>query len=65
MRIVNNTLSFAPKIPEGWNSYSFKVNFRQQVITVNVSQNDTKFKLEGTNAIDILVNGETVTVTPN
>ncbi|MHB0753999.1 glycoside hydrolase family 65 protein [Polaribacter sp. M15] len=65
MRIVNNTLSFAPKIPEGWNSYSFKVNFRQQVITVNVSQNDTKFKLEGTKAIDILVNGETVTVTPN
>ncbi len=65
MRIVNNTLSFAPKIPEGWNSYSFKVNFRQQVITVNVSQNDTKFKLEGTKAIDILVNGETVAVTPN
>ena len=38
MRIVNNMLSFSPKIPKGWNSYSFKVNFRNQAITVNVTQ---------------------------
>ncbi|MBU3012221.1 glycoside hydrolase family 65 protein [Polaribacter vadi] len=64
MRVVDNSLSFSPKIPKGWDSYSFKVNFRQQVITVNVSQNGTQFELEGTKAINILVNGEQVTVSP-
>ncbi|SDS08359.1 maltose phosphorylase [Polaribacter sp. KT25b] len=64
MRVVDNSLSFSPKIPKGWDSYSFKVNFRQQVITVNVSQNGTQFELEGTKEINILVNGEQVTVSP-
>ncbi len=65
MRILNNTLSFAPKIPKGWNSYSFKVNFRHQVITVNVSQNGTHFELEGKDEIQILVDGQIVNVAPN
>jgi len=65
MRVFNNSLSFAPKIPKGWNSYSFKVNFRNQVITVNVTQNGTHFELDGKTEINILVNGETVTVYPH
>ncbi|KGL63865.1 glycoside hydrolase family 65 protein [Polaribacter sp. Hel1_85] len=65
MRVHNNTLSFLPKIPEGWSSYSFKVNFRNQVITVNVTQAGTHFELAGTQEINILVNGEKVTVSPN
>ena len=65
MRVQKNTLSFSPKIPKEWNSYSFKVNFRHQVITVNVSQKGTDFTLEGTEAVHILVNGEQVTVSPS
>jgi len=65
MRVLNNTLSFLPKIPKEWKSYSFKVNFRKQVITVNVTQNETHFELEGKHEINILVNGELVIVTPN
>ncbi|PQJ72573.1 glycoside hydrolase family 65 protein [Polaribacter butkevichii] len=65
MRVHNNTLSFSPKIPKGWKTYSFKVNFRHQVITVNVSQKGTEFTLEGKQAIEILVDGKQVTVSPN
>ena len=65
MRVLNNTLSFSPKIPKGWKSYSFKVNFRNQVITVNVTQNGTHFELEGKQEINILVNGELVIVSPD
>jgi len=65
MRVLNNTLSFAPKIPKGWNSYSFKVNFRNQVITVNVTQNGAHFELNGKQEINILVNGALVKVSPN
>ena len=65
MRVLNNTLSFSPKIPKEWKSYSFKVNFRHQVITVNVNHTGANFELEGTNEINILVNGEAVAVSPN
>ncbi len=65
MRIVNNTLSFSPKIPKGWQSYSFKVNFRNHVITVKVAQNGTHFELNGKDNLDILVNNEKLSVSPN
>jgi len=65
MRVKNNTLSFSPKIPKEWKTYSFKVNFRNQVITINVTQKGTHFELEGKQEISILVNGELVTVSPN
>ena len=65
MRIVNNTLSFEPKIPEQWEAYSFKVNFRNQIIKVNVCKGHTYFELEGDNDLNILVNGDLVTISPN
>jgi len=58
MRVLNNTLSFSPKIPKQWKSYSFKVNFRNQVVTVNVNHNEAHFKLEGAPKITILINGK-------
>jgi maltose phosphorylase len=65
MRVLNNTLSFSPKIPKGWKSYSFKVNFRNQVITVHVTQNLAHFELKGKQELSILVDGEKTTVSPN
>ena len=58
MRVLNNTLSFSPKIPKQWESYSFKVNFRNQVVTVNVNHNEAHFKLEDAPKITILINGK-------
>ena len=65
MRIKDNTLSFTPKIPKQWEGYSFKVNFRNQILTVTVSQNESSFELDGTHTLEILVNGELVTIEPN
>ena len=65
MRIKNNTLSFTPRIPKQWEGYSFKINFRNQIVKVNVTQNETSFALEGTKELEILVNGKTVIILPN
>ncbi|EPR73812.1 Maltose phosphorylase [Winogradskyella psychrotolerans RS-3] len=65
MRIKNDTLSFEPKIPNQWDAYSFKVNFRNQIIKVSVNQNETQFQLEGDTDLDILVNGKGVTISAN
>ncbi|WGH75966.1 glycoside hydrolase family 65 protein [Tenacibaculum tangerinum] len=65
MRVEDNILSFEPKIPKQWQGYSFKVNFRGQILKVSVDQYDTKFELEGSKELEILVNNKTVIVSPN
>lgn len=65
MRVKNDTLHFEPRIPKEWEAYSFKVNFRDQILKVNVSQAETTFELEGNTDLNIQVNDNSVTVSPN
>ncbi|MCB0445379.1 MAG: hypothetical protein KDC68_06975, partial [Gelidibacter sp.] len=60
-----NSLSFEPKIPKQWKAYSFKVNFRNQIIKVTVTQKETQFEIEGTQELQILVNEKPITIRPN
>jgi maltose phosphorylase len=65
MRVKNNTLHFEPKIPQQWNGYSFKINFRNQVLKVSVQPGETRFTLEGDRELTVFVNGRQVKVEPN
>jgi maltose phosphorylase len=65
MRVKNDCLHFSPKIPKEWMAYSFKINFRNQILKVVVTHNETKFELEGSTAITIFVNEKAVLVKPN
>lgn len=65
MRVKNDALHFEPKIPEQWQGYSFKINFRNQILQVFVNANETKFTLEGTQELTVYVNGKAVLVQPN
>ncbi|MES2411036.1 MAG: glycoside hydrolase family 65 protein [Bacteroidota bacterium] len=65
MRVKNDELHFEPRIPKDWNGYSFKINFRNQILKVSVHQNETKFVLEGESPITVYVNGTAVSVEPN
>jgi maltose phosphorylase len=65
MRVKNDKLTFEPKIPEQWDAYSFKVNFRHQIIKVNVCKGHTHFELEGEHEIEIIVNGKAILISPN
>src|SRR5690606_25521140 len=65
MRIRDNKLSFTPKIPKQWKAYSFKVNFRNQILKVEVCQTEAKFELEGNKELEILINNKSVTIAPN
>ena len=64
MRVKNNTLSFIPQIPLEWKAYSFKVNFRGQIVKVNVTNLQTTFELEGGEALDIIINDCPLTISP-
>lgn len=65
MRVKKDMLHFEPRIPEQWKGYSFKINFRNQVLKVAVHPGETNFTLEGDKELTVYVNGEAVTVEPN
>jgi len=65
MRIQEDTLAFTPKIPKQWEGYSFKVNFRNQIIKVNVSHLEATFEFDGDKPLKIIVNNRFETINPN
>ncbi|MFD0834313.1 glycoside hydrolase family 65 protein [Mariniflexile aquimaris] len=65
MRIKNDMLSFTPKIPKQWDAYSFKINFRNKILKMHVSQDQTTFTVEGNSDLQIMVNDKLITIQPN
>lgn len=65
MRISHGRLSFRPQIPREWNAYSFKLNFRNQILKIKVSARETSFSLDGSHPLEILVNDELICIEPN
>jgi maltose phosphorylase len=62
MRIQNGTLCFTPQIPEQWESYSFKINFRNRIIKITVSQKGTTFTIDEGTDLEIMLNGQPKTL---
>ncbi len=65
MRIVNDKLSFTPKIPKQWKAYSFKINFRNRILKVMVTHEKTSFELEGKEEMSVRLNGERLALKPS
>ncbi len=65
MRIKNGQLHFTPRIPQQWESYSFKINFRNQILKISVGRENTVLSLEGTQPLTVFVNGRKAEVKPN
>ncbi len=65
MRVKNNTLSFNPRIPKEWKGYSFKVNYRNQILKIAIEHEKTSFSLEGKKTLEIFIKGKKLTVLPN
>jgi len=60
MRVKNDQLHFSPKIPKEWKGYSFKINFRNQILKVDVNHDETTFTVDGDQDLTIVVNGNPV-----
>ncbi|EAR00467.1 glycoside hydrolase family 65 protein [Maribacter sp. HTCC2170] len=65
MRVLEDKLSFTPRIPKEWDSYSFKVNFRNRILRVSVTPKETKFELEGREEMSIRLNGKRLELRPH
>lgn len=47
MKILDGQLDFTPIIPEAWDSYTFKVNFRNCTLQMKVGKQEIKISLLG------------------
>ncbi|MGM9988269.1 MAG: glycoside hydrolase family 65 protein [Bacillaceae bacterium] len=65
MRTYNETLSFAPFIPKGWDGYSFKIVFRGHQLTIAVNKAEVTISQTGGKELKIELFGAEVTVPDN
>jgi len=60
MRIINGNLHFNPFIPEQWDSYSFRLEYRGRVIRMVVSKANIETMLESGDPLELFVTGKPV-----
>ncbi|MFN8842664.1 MAG: glycosyl hydrolase family 65 protein, partial [Chryseotalea sp.] len=58
MRVKDGKLYFNPFLPDQWNAYSFRVEFRGRVIGVNVSREQTDIKVIAGEPLEIVIGQE-------
>lgn len=64
MRVRDDKLCFDPQIPKEWKSYSFKVNFRNRILKVTITEDATTFVLDANEEMSIRLNGKKVVLKP-
>ncbi|MEJ2162270.1 MAG: glycoside hydrolase family 65 protein [Robiginitalea sp.] len=64
MRVIDDKLHFYPRIPAQWDSYSFKINFRNRILKVTVTSDSCSFHLDAREEMTIRVNGHRIVITP-
>lgn len=64
MRVLNDKLSFTPRIPDKWTSYSFVINFRGRLLKVTINKKSTCFELQSKESMSIRLNGQRVELNP-
>ena len=58
MRVKNGKLNFNPFIPDGWNSYSFRLNFRGAHLEIIINQSDFHLVNHSKTDIELVVHGK-------
>jgi maltose phosphorylase len=58
MRTAQGKLEFKPFLPEGWKSYSFKVNYRNRRLKIFVGEGKTTITLELGEPLNITLMGK-------
>lgn len=64
MRASKDGLRFDPKIPEQWDAYSFKINYREQILKVSVTKDNCTITCHGDNSLSVQVGDKPVALQP-
>lgn len=58
LRIREDQLHFSPKLPQQWQGYAFKINFRGGIVTLNQSPDGTELHWSGNEPITVHLHGQ-------
>ena len=58
-------LNFKPQIPDEWKSYSFTINFRENILKVYISKTECKFFNESERELKLSVNNKEILIPSN
>ena len=62
MRYDHDQLKFDPFVPDKWDHYGFKINYRGRLIEVYVDHKETKITLHKGEDLDVVVKGKKFTL---
>ena len=62
LRISDNGLSINPILPDGWESYSFPVNYKGSKIRISVDNNGCQAERVSGSEVTIILNGKEITM---
>ena len=60
MRVKEGKIYFNPKLPKTWQSLSFKINFRNSVLKVDLSPDKHHIEKLSGESVEVIVNGESI-----
>ena len=58
MRVKEKGLSFNPQLPAAWEKLSFKINFRNSIYTISMTQREFHCLVTGEDATTLQINGK-------
>ncbi|WP_278336189.1 glycosyl hydrolase family 65 protein [Romboutsia lituseburensis] len=58
MQTFEQSLKFAPKLPQNWDGYSFNINYRDNLLKVEVNKEDVKISNMSNKSINVSIYGE-------
>lgn len=58
MQTFEQSLKFAPKLPQNWDGYSFNINYRDNLLKIEVNKEDVKISNISNKSINVSVYGE-------
>jgi len=62
MRVINDHLHFAPMLPDKWEGYSFRINFRNATINIEVNKKEIIFENHSSHKIELSVYGSELVI---
>ena len=62
MRVIDGMLSFRPFVPDQWNNFSFKINFRGTLLHITLSDESFTIFNDGSDDLDFLLLNDVVSV---
>ncbi|WP_334115564.1 glycoside hydrolase family 65 protein [Ligilactobacillus sp.] len=63
MRVIDDELQFAPFLPKEWTGYKFRINFRDRLLSIDVSREGTDIDLLKGDDLTIRLNGKDLKLT--